>query len=100
MNRNIKNKIAAYKKRFPSVKNLIISESMLPDKRLTASFDIGGEHKIVNFGLRGAYTYADGAPEQKRDSYRARASKIRNKSGRSTYMIPGTANSFAYWLLW
>lgn len=100
MNTTIARNLPRYKKRFPQVANLILQPSRVGNKRLTAMFDIGGKRKMVNFGLRGAVTYADGASKKKRDSYRARASKIKNKKGQFTYLLPGTANSFAYWLLW
>lgn len=100
MNATISKNIGKYRRLFPSVKNLHISPSSSPNKRLKAEFIMNGRPYIVHFGLKGAYTYADGAPISKRDSYRARASKITNAKGEYTYKIPGTANSFAYHLLW
>jgi ribosome-associated translation inhibitor RaiA len=93
-------KIAQYKKKFPTVKNLVITPSKRPEKRFKAEFDIGQKHKTIHFGLKGAYTYFDGAPNKKRRLYQARASKITNKSGVYTYRKAGTANSLAYWILW
>jgi hypothetical protein len=87
-------------KRFPQVKNLIIYKSTRAGKRFTAEFDLAGVYHRVHFGLAGAFTWFDGAPATKRDSYRARASKIKNAQGRYTYKIAGTANSFAYYILW
>lgn len=100
MNAHIERKIRAYKQKFPQVKDLHITESDSEHKRLRAEFTLRGKHKVVHFGLKTAYTWADGAPKAKRDSYRARASKITNADGKYTYVIPGTANSFAYWILW
>jgi len=93
-------KIKEYTHRFPSVKNLQITSSDRKGKRFTATFVMGGETQNIHFGLKGAHTFYDGATQQKMLSYRARASKIKNKYGQYTYKIPGTANSFAYWILW
>lgn len=100
MNAHIERKISAYRRKFPSVKDLHVVKSDRPGKRLKATFTLNGKLKTVHFGLHGAVTWADGAPREKRDSYRARASRIKNAAGRNTYLIPGTANSFAYWVLW
>jgi len=100
MNARIARKIPAYERRFPAVKELKIVRSDREGKRLKATFMLRGARRTVHFGLDGAYTFADGAPRRKRDLYRARASRITNADGQYTYLIAGTANSFAYWLLW
>lgn len=100
MNAKIRSNVAKYHRIFPSVKNLHILPSHSPHKRFTAIFNLNGRRRVVQFGQRGAFTFADGAPRSKRDSYLARASKITNARGQYTYRLPGTANSFAYWLLW
>lgn len=100
MSDKLKSKARAYMRKFPTVKNLLIYASKVKNKRFTADFYIGGKRKIKHFGLSGAYTWFDGAPRSKRDSYRARASKITNKRGQYTYKIAGTSNSFAYFILW
>lgn len=100
VNDYIRNKTEEYQKMFPEVKELIIYDSSKPEKRLTAEFFMYKKHYTIHFGLLGAFTFADGAPEKKRKSYQARASKITNKNGDYTYMIAGTANSFAYHILW
>lgn len=61
--------------------------------------------KKIHFGYKGpngevAQTYFDGASEEKRNAYRARASKIKNKAGELTYQIPYTPNMLAYHFLW
>jgi hypothetical protein len=56
--------------------------------------------KPIHFGDPRATTFADGASEKKRKSYRARASKIKNKAGEFTYNKRITANFLAYHLLW
>ena len=91
---------ARYKRRFPQISELKITNSKRAGKRFCAKFTLNGVRRTVHFGLDGAYTYYDGASPEKRNSYLARASKIKNASGKYTYLIPGTANSFAYWLLW
>lgn len=112
MNQNIRANIPKYSRRFPQVKGLRVMVSSRPDKRLVASFVLNGEHRLVHFGYRGpdgrpAITYSDSAginstlaPVSKRNSYRKRASKIKDSRGRYTYLLPGTANSLAYHLLW
>lgn len=93
-------KIKQYQKRFPSVKNLTVKPSNKKDKRFVAEFQIGAKSYKKHFGLKNAFTYFDGAPITKRNGYIARASKITNKDGKYTYKIPGTSNSFAFWILW
>ncbi len=92
-------KVNDYMKRFPQVKQLRVYPC-LGAKRYTAVFLLNNKRKVVHFGMKGGFTYLDGASEKKRNSYKARASKITNSEGMYTYRIPGTANSFSYWLLW
>ena len=61
---------------------------------------ISKEGKITNFGDPNANTFYDGASQEKRKSYKARASKIKNKQGEYTYKKKGTANYLAYNVLW
>lgn len=58
------------------------------------------EGRKIHFGSDVSNTFLEGASEQKRNAYRARASKIKNKQGQFTYKIPGTANYYAYNILW
>ncbi|ALX27665.1 hypothetical protein GMAR_ORF291 [Golden Marseillevirus] len=92
-------RIREYQRIFPTVKNLRITNSDRSQKRYKATFLLDGEEKTVHFGQRGAFTYADGAPESKRRAYRARHSKILNK-GRTAYKVPGSASSLAWVILW
>lgn len=96
----LESRARAYMKRFPAVRNLVIKPAKVNGKRFTAVFDLRGKKITKHFGLAGAYTWFDGAPVEKRNSYRARASKITNKRGQYTYKIAGTSNSLAYWILW
>ena len=101
MENKLKRRITAYKKIFPTVKNLKIGPSSAKNKRFCATFTLKGENKKVNFGLDTATTYFDDPSlKTKRYAYLARASKITNKDGKFTYKIAGTANSFAYYILW
>lgn len=100
MNQNIQANVSKYKQLFPQVKQLLVKPSNKKDKRLVATFILDGDIHTVHFGQKGAFTYADGATIKKRDSYRARASKITNADNQYTYNIPGTANSLSYYLLW
>jgi Family of unknown function (DUF5754) len=93
-------KIREYERRFPRVTKLQVRPSRKAEKRFRAEFLFDGQARAVDFGLRGATTYFDGAPRKKQKSYQARASKITNAAGQYTYKLPGTANSFSYWLLW
>lgn len=93
-------KIKQYERRFPQVSSLSIKRSDKKSKRFRADFVMQGGHRTVHFGQPGAYTFYDGAPTKKMMAYKARASKIVNKDGQYTYLIPGTANSLAYWILW
>ena len=93
-------KIIEYTLLFPVVTQLRITNSNRKNKRFRADFVMNGQHRVVHFGLKNAQTYFDGASKKKRDSYLARASKIKNKKGEYTHSQPGTANSFAYHILW
>jgi hypothetical protein len=100
LNDHIRGKAADYMRRFPEVTHLSLTPSTAAGKRLTARFVMDGEERRVHFGLYGATTWADGADANKRKGYQARASKITDRYGRYTFNVPGTANSFAYWILW
>lgn len=92
-------KIIEYQRRFKNITDLVVQE-INKVKRYKATFKLHGKPKSVRFGQINAYTFLDGADQKKRNSYRARASKIKNNAGQYTYLIGGTANSLAYWLLW
>lgn len=69
------------------------------DKRFKAVYN-DKDKTTIHFGDPNATPYFDVKDEKKRNAYRARASKIRNKEGRLTYKIPKTANHLAYSILW
>lgn len=74
-----------------------IEKSRAKNKRFV---HIDSNGKRTNFGDPNAKTFFDGATQEKRKSYQARASKIKNKQGEYTYKKKGTANYLAYNLLW
>lgn len=57
-------------------------------------------NKTIHFGSKDSQTYLEGADENKRKAYNARASKITNKIGEYTYLIRYTPNYLAYHVLW
>ena len=67
------------------------------DKKLLV---ITKDGKKINFGLKNSHTFLEGAPKQKRDAYRARASKITNKDGEYTYLNYNSPNYWAFHILW
>lgn len=89
-----------YMQIFPEVRNLVIKPSTRVGKRFRAEFIMDGKKQTVFFGQPGAVTYFDSPNEAKRNGFRSRASKIKDKAGEYTYNKPGTANSFSYNLLW
>lgn len=72
----------------------------LSDRKDKKLMMITPKGKKVHFGSATSTTFLEGADEKKRNAYRARASKIKDKNGRYTYKIPGTANYYAFHLLW
>jgi hypothetical protein len=54
----------------------------------------------INFGLRGANTYLDGAPIEKRNSFRARHKAILLKNGKPAYKDKNQPAYWAYHVLW
>lgn len=77
--------------------NLQVKISTKKEKKLMAILPNG---KVVHFGQKGSITYLEGASDEKRKSYLARASKITNKSGEYTALIPFTSNYLAINILW
>jgi hypothetical protein len=67
-----------------------------PDKKIKVVID----GQTIHFGDKNSTTYLEGASDEKRDAYRARASKIKNKDGQYTYLIKYTPNYLAYHVLW
>ena len=58
-------------------------------------------YKKIGFGYKGMDDWRSRtATKEQRKSYRARASKIKNKKGELTYKMKDTANYWAYHYLW
>ena len=95
-----RNKILSYMRNFPSVTELTVTPSKNQKKRFRAIYLLNGELRTTTFGSRYGVTHIDGADDKRRDNYRKRAMHIKNRNGDRTYRIPGSANSFSYWLLW
>ena len=62
--------------------------------------DTSNETQIVHFGDSRYEDYTQHKDETRRESYRARASKIRNKKGDLTIQDPLSANAWSYHVLW
>ena len=56
--------------------------------------------KTINFGQPGAITFSDKEDEKKRDSFRARHSKIKLKDGTLAYKNKNQAAYWSWHLLW
>lgn len=78
----------------------IDGELSLSDRKGKKLKMITPKGKTVHFGSDTSNTFLEGATEQKRNAYQARASKIKNKDGKYTYKIPYTANYLSYNILW
>ncbi|BCS83167.1 hypothetical protein QLL95_gp0956 [Cotonvirus japonicus] len=100
MNSTMRKNLKKYKKIF-DFPDLTIKSSKRNNKRFQASYtDYDGNRQTVYFGQPGAFTFADGAPEAKRRSYRARAKEQRIKNGHRAISVPGSPASLAYYILW
>ena len=56
--------------------------------------------KWIHFGALGYQDYTQHKDKKRRENYRARASKIKNKEGKLTFKNKNSANFWAYHLLW
>lgn len=57
-------------------------------------------NRKINFGAKGMSDYTIHHDKDRRDRYRARASKITNKYGEYTYLDKNSPNFWSYHLLW
>lgn len=73
-----------------------VALSEKPDKKIMVR--ING--KTIHFGQKGSVTHLESPDQKKRDAYRARSSKIKNKQGQYTYLIKYTPNFLAWNILW
>ena len=70
--------------------------SPLPTKKIRLWIN----NKPIDYGLKTSQTWIEGASKEKQKSYQARASKITNKNGEYTYLIPYTKNNLSFFTLW
>lgn len=56
--------------------------------------------KKIHFGHPDYKDYLDHKDNDRRDKYKARASKIKNKQGQYTYKLKSSPNYWAYNILW
>ena len=75
------------------MKLLSIKKSDAKGKKFTATFDINGKEKVVQFGASGYQDFLLGATEEQRKSYRAR-----HFSGKTA--PADTPNALSYHILW
>lgn len=88
------------------------AKSTNKNKKYMVKVDIGdGKTKIVHFGDAlyeqykdstglGLYSHMDHNDKTRRELYRARASRIKDKSGNFTYLDKTKPNYYAYNYLW
>ena len=76
------------------MKLLSITESVKPDKKLTAVFDNDGRKKTVHFGAKGMDDYTLTKNKEQRDRYRTRHAKDLKTND------PTKAGYLSYYILW
>ena len=73
---------------------LSITESVKPDKKLTAVFDNDGRKKTTHFGAKGMDDYTITKDKEQRDRYRTRHAKDLKSND------PTKAGYLSYYILW
>jgi hypothetical protein len=76
------------------MKLLSITESVKPDKKLTAVFDNDGRKRTVHFGAKGMDDYTLTKNKEQRDRYRTRHAKDLKSND------PTKAGYLSYYILW
>jgi len=76
------------------MKLLSITESVKPDKKLTAVFDNDGRKKTTHFGAKGMDDYTITKDKAQRDRYRTRHAKDLKSND------PTKAGYLSYYILW
>jgi hypothetical protein len=76
------------------MKLLSITESVKPDKKLTAVFDNDGRKKTTHFGAKGMDDYTLTKNKEQRDRYRTRHAKDLKSND------PTKAGYLSYYILW
>lgn len=70
------------------------------NKKLMIRISTDGYGKTIHFGSRYASDYLQHNDEQRRQRYRARASKILLKDGTPAYLDPNQPAYYSYNILW
>ena len=68
--------------------------------RKNKKFYVRYNGKAIHFGDSRYKDYTQHGDPVRRKSYKARASKIKNKNGQLTYKMKSAANYWAYHILW
>ena len=71
-----------------------VEPSKRKDKKLVATFKVDDVVKKIHFGLKGSFTYAEGADDQTRNAYIAR------HTIREDWTTPLNAGSLSFHILW
>jgi hypothetical protein len=69
-------------------------------KRKNKKYAVEYNGKIIHFGDSRYDDYLDHGDEKRRENYRKRASKIRNKKGELTYKDKNSPNYYSFHILW
>lgn len=63
-------------------------------------FYVKYQGKKIHFGAEGGSTFIDHKDKKKREAWRARHSKIRDKQGRLVYKLKSSPSYWSWTLLW
>ena len=69
-------------------------------KRQGKKYIVEYQGKNIHFGSDVGETFLDHKDEQKRDAWRARHTKIKNKAGEYVYKLKNSPSYWSYMLLW
>jgi hypothetical protein len=72
-----------------------VEPSRRKNKKLVATFKVDDTIKKIHFGLKGSFTYAEGASDNVMNAYVKRHSALNED-----WSNPLTAGALAYWILW
>lgn len=79
---------------------LEFGESNRLHKKYQVVFEYKNKIHNIHFGDNRYEDYTTHKDKNRRDNYQKRASGIRNKSGKLTYLDPRYANFWSYHILW
>lgn len=69
-------------------------------KKKYKKYDVLYNKKWISFGDNRYEDFLEHKDSQRRLNYRSRASHIKDKQGRYTYLNPNSPNYWSYWVLW